>query len=220
MKKQVHVISMSWAIEEITTMRHKDDGVDKLGNAISEAIRNKILLFCAMPDKGVGVKNNTYPKSLRRDGIFSIGAATRDGHPWSRTGDEKPDFYLPGVELGIPTERADPGKKDRPPEKWHTYSGSSLSCALASGLAALILYCATIVDREAKDREYLRGHKGMKEAFENINVSVNRWLRVSTLFGETAISEALRDNDKQKVLHKLVDKFLSQRRLNDTLAKN
>ena len=173
-----------------------------------------------MPDKGAGVKNDTYPKSLREDSVFSIGAATRDGHPWSRTGDEKPDFYLHGVELGIPTARADPWKNDRPPEKWHTYSGSSLSCALASGLAALILYCTTIADRKAKDIEYLREHKGMKEAFESINLSVNRWLRVSTLFGETAITEALRENDKQNVLDKIVDKFLSKRSLNNTLARD
>lgn len=173
-----------------------------------------------MPDKGAGEKNTTYPKAIHSDRVFSIGAATRDGNPWSKTGDERPDFYFPGVELGIPTERVHHGRKDRPPEKWHTYSGSFLSCALASGLAALVLYCATIVPREAKDWAYLQTHEGMKTAFESMNVSENRWLPVGTLFGEASVLKALRNDDKKCVLDKIVDKFLRKRKLNATLAKD
>lgn len=180
--------------------------------SIEKAVSKKIHLFCAMPEKGVGEKNNTYPKAIHPDKIFSIGAATRDGQPWAKTGDEKPDFYFPGVELGIPTERADPGRRDRPPEKWPTHSGSSLSCALASGLAALILYCAKKVPCEAKDKKYPQKHEGMKEAFESINVSQNRWLHVGTIFDEASIREAVTDDVRKKILDVIVDKFLSKRR--------
>ena len=197
---------MSWAIEEKPGDETKE--VRALSTALSNAADAKILLFCAHPDKGHEGENNTYPKSLRSDRIFCIGAANKDGNPWPKITDNTSDFYLPGVDLGIPAETKDSQRKHRPPEKWKTYSGSSLSCALAVGLAAQILYCARLVEVEHKVWMYLRSHKGMKEAFGRIGKTKNNWLQVHNRFGDRYLSKSVGDKTK-KLRLLVVDKLLA-----------
>ncbi len=93
---------MSWAIERkaFTDKNEEQPEVKALRDAISKAADHGILLFCANPDKGPGEENKTYPHTLSTR-IFCIGAASEDGKPWGKIGENAPsDFYLPGVDLG------------------------------------------------------------------------------------------------------------------------
>ena len=197
---------MSWAIEEkpMTEQNREPTEVENLRQALNNATSKPILLFCAHPDNGPGVKNTTYPKNLDNR-IFCIGAANKDGNRWGKIGDETSDFYLPGVDLGIPTETSNVQRKAHPPKKWERYSGSSLSCALAVGLAAQILYCARLVGR--KDWYVLKRHDRMKKALEQINVTKNRWLPVRTVFGDRSLYEVVGTQKKKDKLHLLVANF-------------
>ena len=197
---------MSWAIEE--KLGPETQEVKDLRTAINKAADKDILLFCAHPDKGHGGENNTYPKSLRPDRVFCIGAANKDGNAWSKITDKTSDFYLPGVDLGIPAETKYSQRKHHPPDKWKTYSGSSLSCALAVGLAAQILYCARLVEHKSWD--YLKSHKGMKQAFGRIGMTENHWLQVRTTFGDQLLSKSVRDKTERLRLL-VVDKLLADR---------
>lgn len=200
---------MSWAIEKKPMIENREPiEVENLRDALTEAFRKRILLFCAHPDQGPGVKNTTYPKNLDSR-IFCIGAATKDGNPWSNIGgeDTTSDFYLPGVDLGIPTDTSNVQRKAHPPERWDKYSGSSLSCALAVGLAAQILYCAQLVGYP--NWEVLKGHDGMKTALERINVTKNRWLPVRTVFGDRVLHGAVGTKNKKDRLGLLVENLFA-----------
>ena len=205
--QNVNIISMSWAIEPVAFTGTANEEVEKLKSAIQKAASKRILMFCALSDRGGRENRGTYPKSLAEGDIFSVGAASKDGHPWPRTGDEHADYYLPGVELGIPVENIDGKIKGQPPEKWHIYNGSSLSCALATGLAALVFWCTQQV-RPGK-RYYLQQAIGMKAAFKNIGVSDRGWLHVNTLFGNSSVGKALGGQAKIDIVRYIVDRILS-----------
>ena len=109
---------MSWTIEP-----PGDTEVKELTDAISKARDKKILLF------GTTYNDSTYPVDAYRD-ITCIGGANIYGDqiPESRKG--KPKFIFPSSDLG------------RDFRQHGNAAGSSISTALAAGLAALIIYCA------------------------------------------------------------------------------
>ncbi|PVH73216.1 subtilisin-like protein, partial [Cadophora sp. DSE1049] len=217
-KNEMDIISMSWAIDPIPRKNGKEDlAVRRLRTAISKAVgKYAALLFCAWPDKGAGVKNKTYPYSLETESIFTIGAATRDGNPAPRVGDGQPTFFLPGIELGIPLKTE--AKKtivdnepklyqrtgEQPPGTYQTFSGSSLSCALAAGLAAMILHCSRKVQNKQAWR--LNNYEYMKMAFESIDMSEHKWLAVGQRFGNSNIKTA-KPSARRQVLNQVVDMF-------------
>ncbi|KUI56352.1 Major intracellular serine protease [Cytospora mali] len=146
-EEDVDIISMSWSIEKDTTINSQAKPAElQLSEAINAAVNKHILLFCANPDKGKDfLENDTLPNSLNNN-IFCIGAATQDGVCWSRIDpeDRSCNYFLPGVELGIQVESKTRKNPDDPPRQWRKHSGSSLSCALAAGLAAMILHCSLV----------------------------------------------------------------------------
>jgi hypothetical protein len=222
-KEKVDIISMSWSIDMIPPKNKKEDErVTKLREAIREATDgkpgvdkdNEVLLFCAWPDKGkIGPENMTYPKCIDPKQIIDIGAATSDGSPWPKVGDGKPDFFLPGVDLGIPL-KTEKRAGSQPPQEYNTYSGSSLSCALAAGLAAMILYCARRV--ESNHAWYLKKNENMKSAFKRIKSSEDGWVAVNQFFGHTVIKNAMGD-DREKVLREIVKRFVQDMDLGTTM---
>jgi hypothetical protein len=222
---------MSWAIDKFKLKGDQNDPdklklygekEEKLRQAISAAAGQNILLFCANPDKGNGPVIETFPKSSDSR-TFCIGAATQDGHPWGKIAkeDKTSDFYLPGVELGVRIDKSHALSKKsqpgQPPEKWRKYSGSSLACALASGLAAMILHCTQIGGVAAEDSrgQHLRTFAGMQNALKNIYVSEDKWLSVHRVFGHKELKEAVKDVDKKKKLRVLVVDRLIRDRDND-----
>jgi hypothetical protein len=209
--EKVDIISMSWSIDmkdsDPTTPR-----VDALRKAVTRAADAKILLFCTNPDKGIGYENKTYPFCLDTERVFCIGAA-KEGHPSSQIDpvNDKTDLYLPGVNIPFKVKSiSDPskGKTERPPERWDKYTGSSLSCALAAGLAAMILHCAKISANDA-ELTWLKTSKGMREVFESLRTQ-NRWIPVEKVFGHSSLVNAGDDRERSKALkEEVVETLLS-----------
>ncbi|KAJ0275472.1 hypothetical protein COL940_008821 [Colletotrichum noveboracense] len=226
--EKVDIISMSWAIDQSDSIQKTQEAQEtQLREAITMAEDHGILLFCANPDKNKPgnlpyKSNKTYPKSLvSEQTLFCIGAATPDGKPWERIhqSDQSCDFILPGVKLRVDipelvttSKRQGAGK---PPKEWHDHSGSSLSCALAAGLAAMVLHC-TLVNGllpDGPEWTWLRSRDGMRKALQNISEEPaderGLWLHVRSVFGEAAktidshqkmMRDALRNNVVEKLL--------------------
>lgn len=220
--KEVDIISMSWAIEPGSNALSQNP----LRDAITDATKNNILMFCANPDKGEGYnENNTYPYQIDSHGIICTGAATHDGKAWEKIGsrDGSCRFLLPGVQLGIPVEDSPFGvsgrkRQEKPPNEWQQCSGSSLSCALAAGLAGMILHCALVVGIGPNDSDptckwaWLKTASGMRSALKSINEDNTeaKWLAVRRLFGSIEASDALQATIMQKqemLTNRIVNKF-------------
>lgn len=208
-KEEVDIISMSWAIKardtDSTTKRHR-----KLADAVHRAAEDGILLFCAHPDAGAKSTNDTYPKRLPENRLFCIGAAGKNRQRWEEIdpADTSCDFFFPGVDLGIEAEGRPDDTKKQPPHEWKTYSGSSLSCALAAGLAAAILHCARVCNVTIEEFVWLKSYDGMKAALESIPSIENGSLVVNQVFGQDALLRACNDPGRKTALRQVIDKLL------------
>ncbi|KAL7821823.1 hypothetical protein V8C26DRAFT_391050 [Trichoderma gracile] len=216
-EEEVDIISMSWAIDKDTTLKsNSKDTDDRLRNAIGDAISKNILLFCANPDKGPSYGNNdTYPRGVDPDHVFCVGAATQDGVRWSQidSSDDSCNYFLPGVELGIQVESTTRKFSHEPPQEWRKHSGSSLSCALAAGLAAMILHCSLVsgvAEFDTPSWRWLRSHDGMRMAFEKIQVErTSGWLPVRRFF-EPAVKKLDSNNEeKSRAIIQLMRKIFT-----------
>ncbi|KAI1458770.1 subtilisin-like protein [Annulohypoxylon moriforme] len=205
-EEEVDIISMSWAIDKGTTFTPGNEVGDPLYIQVQEALKKKILLFCANPDRGPNYNtNDTLPKAIYPNQIFCIGAATQDGIRWGQidNDDKSCDYFLPGVELGIQVESTSRKNQDEPPKEWRKHSGSSLSCALAAGLAAMILHCSLVsgvVEIDSPKWKWLRSYQGMRKSFENIQIerSDSGWLPVRRFF-QPAVKYLDSHNNEAKV---------------------
>ena len=204
--KGVDIISMSWTIER--TDRNKAD-IDALQQAVELAARANILMFCAATDQGA-YRDRTYPAASGTKKIFKIGAAEASGaaHKW--LGDQSAvDFIMPGHQVVV--ERHD----DRNVAKFTPLTGSSVATALASGLAAVILYCVQLggivkADGNQKaealvSQRYadLRQHDRMKQAFQAIGLDpasehkfVTVWQRFGLKDSQTLKNAGSEDKDR------------------------
>ncbi|KAI9645784.1 hypothetical protein NHQ30_005217 [Ciborinia camelliae] len=181
--KKVHIISMSWTIPPPEDSKTKTF----LESAISEARGEKILMFCSASDGGP-IEDTSFPYVGAKDRIFRIGAATAEGIVDPRVGNPTSlDFTFPGS--NVETEDVD--------KKVNYQTGSSVATALATGLAALILYCVQIsLLRAGKDSDKkritnafgkLKEYEGMHRAFRNIGTtpeSNNKYIEVWKMFGK------------------------------------
>ncbi|KUI69258.1 Major intracellular serine protease [Cytospora mali] len=190
-RRKVHIISMSWTINVPNTENDGDTrDMKELDDALMEAQKANILMFCSASDEGAK-QADTYPSRAIPGKIFKIGGATANGELYEPVGDiNSVDFILPGNLV------AGEELTDTAINKVHYWSGSSIATALAAGLAALILYCAQIrivragpsrsPEREAatKDFELLRQHDKMMTAFRNIRLggSTKKYPMVWDLF--------------------------------------
>lgn len=164
---------MSWTIER------NDDNIEDIRNlesAVEAAAKAGILMFCAATDQGV-VQNRSFPAASGTKQLFKIGAADPSGAGWKWVGDpSEVDFFFPGHKL----VHDRPG--ETPLEKCTIkLSGSSIATALASGLAALVLYCVQLaaLNTNISDQQVIPGgtrvkmddframktHERMNEAF-------------------------------------------------------
>ncbi|RAK99153.1 subtilisin-like protein [Aspergillus ibericus CBS 121593] len=132
-RQKVDIISMSWTIRET---EDNYNSISALRDAIRAALDANILLFGAASDKGA-VTEIEYPCFYDRR-IFRIGAATADGRVYDPTGNPQHlSFIFPGHSVAPRNPYLEKGLPIDSEEK----SGSSISTALAAGLAALVLHC-------------------------------------------------------------------------------
>jgi hypothetical protein len=171
---------MSWTIEP------PDDPAIKqaFDQAIYKAHEKGSLMFCAASDQG-RFQDVTYPHASNPNYMFRIGAATAAGAPADFvTADGSVDFVLPGHEVNFTGWYWNLVEHTYRP-KMEVYDGSSVSTALAAGLAALVMECVRLgvfytMETEQWDRgvaikrdemRYIRGKKAMEYAFNSMNVN-------------------------------------------------
>jgi len=150
---------MSWTIER--TEDNKEVLSKGLRSAIQRASRADILMFCSTNDQGKLGRNDVdvYPGKFSE--TFKIGAARASGHEAEWT-DESSHYTFPGegLKVDIPCHLKSNTN--------NLASGSSLATALASGMAALLLYCVQICDDSGNPEQALktaRIHDNMDRAF-------------------------------------------------------
>ncbi|KAJ5716939.1 hypothetical protein N7488_002585 [Penicillium malachiteum] len=93
----------------------------------------------AAAEENALIQDGYHPVGLPQ--VFKIGSATRAGNQVNHHfgDDNHVDFILPGLNVLAEGEGCE------------SLKGSSVAAALASGLAALILYCAELVDQDAEE---------------------------------------------------------------------
>ncbi|PYH90812.1 hypothetical protein BO71DRAFT_386856 [Aspergillus ellipticus CBS 707.79] len=132
-QQKVDIISMSWTLRE---SENTQAGIDALREAIRAALDANILLFGSASDAGA-VTEIEYPCFYDRR-VFRIGAAMADGRVYGPTGNPQHlSFVVPGHKVAPRSPYMVQGLPIDLEEK----SGSSISTALAAGLAALVLHC-------------------------------------------------------------------------------
>jgi Subtilase family len=167
----VDIISMSWTIEATRT-DSKDLALFE--EAINEAKKKDILMFCATSDQGSISSENCYPGKWGN--CIKIGAATAFGDKCTWVADGHYDYLLPGKNIPFKWKRPDGFST------WYE-SGSSLSTALASGLSGLLLYCDRVVN--GKESRNFRT-EAMSDLFRNLAVTSkdHKFLRADVWFSK------------------------------------
>lgn len=206
---------MSWTIASDS----EDEGIKALKEAVKEAEKQNILMFCAASDQGVSPDNSFPGKSHC---CFKIGAATAWGTPHKIIGTpvNPVDYIFPGH--NVVQEQGGNRRADRV----NLLTGSSVATALATGLAALILRCVQfavqhyeedenveLAEKMKKNLEELKTHGKMQEAFEQIRtipMNGTKYVAVWNVFGSPGTK--IEDEDptqKQKwvltIARRLVD---------------
>jgi hypothetical protein len=139
-------------------------------------------MFCSSPDEGK-YSGEHYPTAYGPDKFFPIGASQADGHAYSWVSLDKVDFLFPGVDVVQANKKYIKlrGVEDRKAE-----TGSSISTALAAGLAALVLWFVIIGVKyswdenqgsfggdglDANDVKAVQNIKAMKQTFKKLEAS-------------------------------------------------
>lgn len=168
---------MSWTFEKTVENQHILEG--ELKDAVAAASSKNILMFCSTGDQGRCADDHIYPACL--PSVFKIGAAKPSGN--DRDSTEDSHFTFPGEDLKVEIPSyISLGEDSRA-------SGSSLATALASGLAALILYCIDITDSNHL-RERAKSYTLMQRAFKKMTKSdhtkyIRAWEWLKPEFADT-----------------------------------
>jgi hypothetical protein len=162
--KEVHIISMSWAIE---SSRSASD-ILEFHKAVKEAEEKDIIMFCAFSDQGNVSSTDCFPSEFTE--TLTVGAATALGHPCTWVNKELVQLLLPGEHIIIEANPTSPSKPE---------SGSSMATALAAGLAALLLYITQLVKPDAY--EQLRKPKEMKDRLMKVG-GTEKYIPAKDLF--------------------------------------
>ncbi|KAL9636665.1 MAG: hypothetical protein Q9164_002684 [Protoblastenia rupestris] len=187
----VHIISMSWSI-----VKENERGFDDFKKATNNAINDGILMFAASDDQGNTKAQETYPTNFNNN-IFRIGAATVYGHKGENV-QNSVDYILPGdMQL---VQSLDKNIQLNQPR-----TASSLSTALASGLAALVLRCAAL--KSASDFHKAWSRETMVKAFDAI-CGKNQYLHVQKVFGESLAKYDPVDGHEHDILNDVVHQLL------------
>ncbi|EHK21284.1 uncharacterized protein TRIVIDRAFT_152938, partial [Trichoderma virens Gv29-8] len=199
--RKADIISMSWTIRKLVGFNANSDvgiseehkrspelvAMRKLHAAIEKAKSNSILMFCSAADDIKQLGRESLPFSAAPDCIFRIGAALSMGQRDPTSEDVKTiSYFFPGNQVA---DARNP--RSSKPVEYH--DGSSVSTALAAGLASLIIHCANVATMHDNDQKLtnlasqLRKHRNMCIAFDNINekeYADKKFLHVWRMFGD------------------------------------
>ncbi|KAL7928909.1 hypothetical protein V8C35DRAFT_316826 [Trichoderma chlorosporum] len=232
--RKADIISMSWTIRKLAKKpsnapgfgvgeEHKvspeEVAMEKLHMAIEHAKKHNILMFCSAADDIQLLGRDSLPFSAAPDCIFRIGAALPKGQRDPTSEDVKTiSYFFPGNQVA---EAKNP--RSSKPIEYH--DGSSVSTALAAGLASLIIHCTNVLKNYGNSKVFaewslkLRNHTNMRRAFDNINsphenYDDRKFLHVWKMFGDATdrINKAETKDDKISELETLVRELCNQLR--------
>lgn len=153
----IHVINtiqaVEWAISKdvdiivlCLVLTRTTDNVEELDNAFKKARNNNIVVICSTADAGRNWKD-TWPVKFCRtseksgyDNILGIGACDEFGNRLDETQDKGYPFQFKGKDIyvgAIPFAESD-----------EQVTGSSVSTAIAAGIASLTLSCFRLAGNE------------------------------------------------------------------------
>ncbi|RBR13229.1 hypothetical protein FVER53590_25652 [Fusarium verticillioides] len=148
----VDIISMSWTIE---TPVPGNPEMESLQEAVRRASNHNIVMFCSTSDQGSMTNDhNCYPGDF--GGCIRIGSASNTGDAMAWVKVEKVDFLLPGSNVPFSVTEGKTNLHE---------SGSSIATAAASGLAAFLMACSWLLNKEDN---YFKDYNNMKRAFQNL----------------------------------------------------
>lgn len=227
---------MSWYIKEGHTA--------SLDTALRDAVLKNIVLFCSSIDEGATSTDKTYPSKVQD--CIKIGASTDTGARLSWVSADS-DFLLPGDyrhgSIGDDSHDLSSQKTGssasaawaQSTDEGHGSFGSSVSTALAAGLAGTLLfsdrlYRATCPDSAVEVREsfnaavmspgllaqsameaeveHLRRSGVMKNAFDNLSVKTEKFPQVWDHFPSMDDGQPLAwDEDDTRAMDKVMTKL-------------
>ncbi|KAI1739559.1 hypothetical protein F4680DRAFT_138860 [Xylaria scruposa] len=158
---------MSWTIKKTGD----NEGERNLVQQIEAAGKtgSDIILFCAAEDEGEYGRGTSLPATCGSKAIKRVGSANQEGKASDSVKEDHVDFLFPGE--NILQELTDGLKEDK-------RKGSSASTALASGLAALILWCAVVAGR---DKRYYRCEGRLLKLFERLQSAPQKFVDVTKI---------------------------------------
>jgi len=137
---------MSWSIRK-SAMR--PEAQRKLSEAIERAANAHIPMFASLPDEQPLPDDAFWPARL--PSVMAVGAATPEGTAIHGSGPGSSEaYYFPGVDV-----LGGYGEHQEIP------AGSSISTALATGLSALLIFCARLLDNDTNRKFNLAELKQM-----------------------------------------------------------
>jgi len=197
--EKVDIISMSWTVDR--TDKNEQD-LENMKDAIDQAHKHNILMFCAAKDCGYSQSSNFgYPKNFDKP-VFCIGATTEHGNLSESIGSQKN-----AIDFGLPGENLLPLSGNSEKEK---ITGSSIATALASGLAGLLLYCIEF-DREGgpehvkQRRKDLQTHEVMKRTLKRMVDNSQQYIPVSRYFHLGNVDQWTPDGKGQTAFDNIVN---------------
>lgn len=199
---EVDIISMSWTIEKSEENEEKKKALIDLDDALEEAAKKDILMFCAARDEGLeNPKQVPYPAASRTKNIMIIGAAGPSGTISAWVNPNAIHFLFPGIDLRS-------ARPDWMPPEMPTVDGSSTATALASGLAALLLMILAKDTTGAWDPAATRGrHQKINNILDGVKNDKN-YVQVWDLFDE--FTKNSKTEGDSVVLQNMVNWILSK----------
>ncbi|KAH8745521.1 hypothetical protein BGZ57DRAFT_918456 [Hyaloscypha finlandica] len=190
--QDVDIISMSWTIK-----RTDNDGADNLNREIETAggTAQDIILFCAAENEGEYGSNNTLPASSKISTIKKIGSSNKEGKPSGKVKTDGFDFLFPSE--GVLNEITHDLKENK-------RQGSSVSTALASGLAAMILWCSVVAGREKK---YFRSKGRVATIFKTLE-SPEKFVDITKILDK--LTNTLADSQDYVAIIEELDRILDE----------
>lgn len=189
---------MSWTLRPDG---NNNTALKDLQNTINKAHAQNIILFSSLSDERPGRSTDRYPTCFTE--VIPIGAATADGERWKWNGPDEAKFIFPGDKVML----LEPDQSSGP-----EVSGSSVATALASGLAALVLYCVDVV--APTRRKDVQSQFGITKVFQAMCHDSHKYTQVWNFFKTFENSSQgwgmNEQEEKRKNIEKLVEMLLAE----------
>lgn len=202
----VQIISMSWTIKE---KPENAQGAENLRAAIEAAGKAGVVLFCSSDDKGMYEQAVALPASSQTTMIKKVGSCNENGNMSEFVNPDNVDYLLPGEKLDEVISDGAVTKTDK---------GSSASTALASGLAALVLWCSELYGYDKSDFKNER----MYALFDKLKME-SKSATAASLVNVTGLLNDARETDNpvksfmERVREKMVDELREYEKIKASL---